>query len=347
MKASNRQHPLLSPIGCLAAIAIVVGLAAAVFVSGGAVFSPGPLTALATNGEPLNGFASHAGFENDCNQCHTPFRGVEAARCENCHANVADQRATGNGLHGGIPVEDVARCEACHSDHKGRDFNSAAVTLTNFDHAVAGFALTTHQQLYDGADFACQSCHTGQGFAFAEQTCTECHAQADAKFMAEHVQSFGENCLGCHDGTGNLANFDHSAFPLEGKHASVECKACHINKVFKGTSSECVACHAEPEMHVGLFGTDCAACHTANAWSPARFDRPHTFPLDHGEQGLLACATCHVATLSEFTCYQCHEQAEMIGKHSEEGIPGSRLENCVECHATGQKEEGEHEGGDG
>ncbi len=342
MKASDRQHPLFSPVGCLTAVAIVVALAAAILVSGGAVFSPGPLTALAANGESINGFASHAEFENDCGQCHAPFRGVEAARCENCHANVTAERTTADGLHGGISVEEVARCEACHSDHKGRGFDTADVTLANFDHAVTGFALTTHATLYDGTPFTCDSCHTGGKFALdLRQTCTDCHAQADAGFMAEHVQSFGEDCLGCHDGTGNLANFDHSIFPLEGEHATVECAACHVDRVFKGTPSDCAACHAEPEIHAGLFDTDCAACHTVAAWSPAQFNMAHTFPLDHGEEGLLACSACHVTTFREYTCYECHEQAEMIDKHVEEGISGQRLENCVECHATGR----EHEGG--
>lgn len=345
MKASNRQHPLFSPVGCLAAVVIVVGLAVAVLVSGGAVFSSGPLTALAANGEPINGFASHAEFENDCGQCHAPFRGVEAVRCENCHANVAVERTTGNGLHGGIPADAVARCEACHTDHKGRDFDTADVALANFDHAATGFALTTHAKLYDGTLFTCDSCHTGEKFALDQQTCTDCHAQADAGFMAEHVQSFGGNCLGCHDGTGSLANFDHSVFPLEGGHETVECTACHVDRVFKGTPTECAACHAEPEIHAGLFDADCAACHSVAAWSPAQFNLAHTFPLDHGEEGLLACSACHVTTFREYTCYECHEQAKMFEKHVEEGISGQRLENCVECHATGREHEGEG-GGD-
>jgi len=344
---TNRQHPLFSPVGCLTAIALFVGLAATILLFGGAIFSPGPLTALAASGSPLNGFASHAEFENDCNQCHRPFRGAEAARCENCHANVIVERTTGNGLHGGFGADDIGRCGSCHSDHQGRDFDPAEVTLANFDHPATGFALTTHTKLYNGTLFTCQSCHAGKKFAFDPQTCADCHAQADAGFMAEHAQSFGNDCLGCHDGTGSLANFDHSAFPLEGGHATTTCAACHTNKQFKGTPTDCAACHAEPEMHIGLLGTDCAACHTPAACSPAQFSQPHTFPLDHGEQGALACATCHVTTLSEFTCYPCHEQAEMIDKHVEEGISGPRLENCVECHATGQKEEGEHEGGDG
>jgi hypothetical protein len=343
----NRQHPLFSPIGCLTALLLVAGLVIAVLLSGGAVFSPGRLTALAASGAPLDGFASHAEFEIDCSQCHAPFRGVEAARCENCHAGVAAERMSGNGLHAGILAKEVARCGSCHSDHKGRNFDPANVSLANFDHSATSFVLTTHQKLYDGSPFTCKSCHAGGKFAFDEQACIDCHNQADAGFIAEHVQSFGSDCLGCHDGTGNLTNFDHgTVFPLEGAHATVECAACHVNKVFKGMPTACAACHAEPDMHTGLFSMNCAECHTTAAWSPAQFNMPHTFPLDHGEEGLLACSTCHETIFREFICYRCHEQAEMIGKHGEEGIGGPRLENCVECHATGRKtEEEQGEGG--
>jgi len=346
---TSRQHPLFSPIGCVAALVIVVGLGIMVWLTGGAVFSPGPLTAKAAAGLALGGFVSHAEFENDCGQCHAPFRGIEAARCENCHANVADERKTASGLHGGLTGQAVLQCASCHQDHKGREFNPSAVSLVNFDHSVVGFALATHQQTYDGSSLTCQTCHTAEGYSFNQQTCTDCHSQAEASFMSEHVETFGNDCLSCHDGTGNTANFDHDQFfPLEGAHLTVECTACHVNRQFRGAPTECAACHAEPEAHQGLFGTDCAACHTTTAWTPALLP-DHTFPLDHGEQGVLACSTCHPATFREYTCYTCHEHqpANIEAKHAEEGIIGERLTQCAACHPNGRKEEGEEENENG
>jgi hypothetical protein len=67
----------------------------------------------------------------------------------------------------------------------------------------------------------------------------------------------------------------------------------------------------------------------------------HTFPLDHGEQGLIACEVCHVDRYTEYTCYGCHEHqpGEILSKHLEEGISRGELENCIACHATGLHDE--------
>ncbi len=343
---AGRLHPFLSRFGCLATLVILAGVGIAVLVSGGAVFNPGRLTAWANTGAPLGGFASHVAFENDCAECHAPFRGVEAARCEQCHTAVAAERVAARGLHGILQPAAVARCAQCHTDHKGRDFNPSVVTLASldqagFDHAAIGFALTTHTKNYDGSPLACRACHTGDNYSVAEQTCADCHRDAYPTFMDEHFQAFGGDCLSCHDGTGSLANFDHSQFfSLEGAHTAVECTACHVNRQFKGTPTECAACHAQPEVHAGLFGTDCAVCHSTEAWKPAALAN-HVFPLDHGEQGGLVCSTCHLNTFQAYNCYGCHEHRpdEMAKKHSEKGITGPALNDCAACHPGGHKDD--------
>ncbi|MBM4424569.1 MAG: hypothetical protein FJ030_14470 [Chloroflexi bacterium] len=337
-----RQHPFFSPLGCLSSLVILVGIVIAVVVSGGAIFSPGLLTAKSESGVTINGFSSHADFENDCEQCHTPIIGIEAARCENCHASVAEQRAKGAGLHSRFT--NVTHCGGCHADHKGRNFNPTDMALVNFDHAASGFSLASHARNYDDSPIECGACHTGAAFAFSDTACADCHGAHDFAFMVDHAAKFGGDCISCHDGAGNLANFDHSrVFPLDGQHAEIDCEACHVNKQFKDTPRECVTCHAEPQIHAGVFGLDCAACHSTAAWTPAAL-KNHAFPLDHGEGGEVACAVCHPNTYTEYTCYGCHEHTpqNISGEHTEEGITGSRLENCTECHPTGR----EHEGGD-
>jgi hypothetical protein len=256
---------------------------------------------------------------------------------------VAAERTSGSGLHGGIQAAEALRCAQCHADHQGRDFAPASVALVNFDHTVTGFPLDRHTENYDGSPFDCQTCHLGDGYTFAEETCADCHSAAEAAFIAEHILAFGSNCLGCHDGTGRLANFDHAQFfVLDGAHASVECAACHVDRRFKGTPTECVACHAEPEVHVGLLGTDCATCHSTTAWTPARLEN-HTFPLDHGaeDEEIATCATCHPNTFQEYTCYGCHKHQpdKMAKHHAEKGIFEPQLSNCAVCHPRGDKEE--------
>lgn len=97
----------------------------------------------------------------------------------------------------------------------------------------------------------------------------------------------------------------------------------------------CVACHEEPVIHDGLFGLNCARCHNADAWVPALLVQ-HTFPIDHGDQGDVACQVCHQDTYAANTCYGCHDHVpeDMLAVHRQEGI--SEYEACAECHPTGQ-----------
>jgi hypothetical protein len=106
---------------------------------------------------------------------------------------------------------------------------------------------------------------------------------------------------------------------------------------------ECRACHEEPEVHAERFGFNCSRCHTLDAWKPALLLR-HTFALDHGDKGQVACQTCHTTTYFENTCYGCHdhEVADMKAVHEAEGI--SELEPCSECHPTGVSGEAERLG---
>lgn len=283
-------------------------------------------------------FRSHAEFEQDCAQCHAPWRGITADRCQNCHTDVAEQRATGNGLHG--KLADTGRCQSCHTDHKGREAEITILALDSFDHErLTNFSLAHHDVNYDNSPLTCDQCHT-QGFREIDVIdCATCHQTADAVFMAEHTDLFGADCLSCHDGRDTMADFDHAQiFVLDGAHLETTCQDCHANQLFQEPPRECAACHQEPEIHAGLFGLDCVRCHTTTAWTPAQLTE-HTFPLDHGGQGTIACETCHEQTYTEYTCYNCHEHdpAQIREEHVEEDILD--FENCTECHPTGQEAE--------
>ncbi len=89
----------------------------------------------------------------------------------------------------------------------------------------------------------------------------------------------------------------------------------------------------------GFFGLKCQYCHSAQAWSPAKL-QIHSFPLDHGNQGEIACQVCHPSTYAEYTCYGCHDhQAEAITlSHLKAGISEAELPACATCHPGGLKE---------
>ncbi|HRE28906.1 MAG TPA: hypothetical protein PK954_19850, partial [Anaerolineales bacterium] len=72
---NRTAHPVMSPLGCLGGTFLLLGVVIAVWLTGGAIFSPGELSVYA-EGQPLKGFDSHADFENDCTQCHEPALGV-------------------------------------------------------------------------------------------------------------------------------------------------------------------------------------------------------------------------------------------------------------------------------
>jgi mono/diheme cytochrome c family protein len=103
---------------------------------------------------------------------------------------------------------------------------------------------------------------------------------------------------------------------------------------------ECVACHEEPEMHAERFGLNCSRCHTLQAWKPALLTR-HIFKLDHGDEGMVSCQTCHTQSYSEHTCYECHDHTplQMQQVHAEENL--FEIDACAECHPTGEPGEAE------
>lgn len=336
----RRAGPLYSPLGCGVAVLLVLILGAILYFRGGGPFSPGPLSAASPRNVPLEGFVSHAEFEGDCPLCHEPIRGVTIGRCENCHKDVAEQRKTDRGLHGLLP--NVGHCQTCHTDHKGREAATTMLDLSSFEHErLTRFSLARHGSNYDGTAIACEDCHLEGRFNASMIDCIDCHTIAEPAFMADHAPLFGHDCLACHDGLDSSINFDHGqVFPLDGAHTQMECNACHIFPIADGTPDECVGCHLEPLVHAGIFGADCARCHTTTIWLPAQLTQ-HTFPLDHGGEGQIACETCHTKSYVDHTCINCHahDPAETLEEHVEEGI--SEIEDCVECHPTGLKDEAE------
>ncbi len=355
----ERQHPIFSPLALISTILLACGLAGWIGLRGGQAFSPGELSALNYSNEPVGGFFSHAEFEDDCNQCHAPFAGIETQRCEVCHSNIAEQRQSSEGLHSRF--ENVARCGDCHQEHKGQNFDQFAAVLVNFDHQITNFSLDKHLLNYEDAPLECTACHqnTGRKFTLVVNACKDCHQTAAVEFMATHTEAFGHDCLACHDGHDTLADFTVAAhaelFELVGLHASTRCEMCHAGGQFAGTATACVACHAEPDTHIGMFGADCTACHSPEGWLPATLD---LLPFDHARDtgfSLLkhatnynsttfTCRICHTGSqpvsFSEGQCADCHQPAdpEFMNGHLAQFGP-----NCLTCHTgTGEMTNFDH-----
>lgn len=326
-----KQNPFVSLPGCITALIFIAGMIAATAILGGVLFSPGLLSVQGIDRAPLKGFTSHVDFEGRCEWCHAPWTGVTASLCEDCHTNVAEERLSGTGVHG--VLKGTHDCRLCHIEHNGRQADQSASAMIVFPHEQTGYSLVRHRAFPDGQAFACRDCHEARapGYAFNLASCESCHRQVDAAFVDQHVAKYSADCFACHR---QLEPFDHQVFPLTGRHAGVRCTSCHTPEDFAQVSAECIACHRDPEIHAGLFGKDCSACHTINSWQPARLSK-HDFPLDHGGEGEIDCATCHTQSYATFTCTNCHAHNEdqVNEAHLKAGIV--EFADCMKCHADG------------
>jgi len=316
---------------------MVLALFTGVYIKTSGQLSPGRLSNLQRTGEPLGGFSTHAQFEHNCQHCHAPVHCVSDTHCQDCHQDVAEQRAQAAGLHGRLP--NVTRCQACHIEHQGANADITRFAFANVNHeSLSGFSLDHHLVDYAGAPMHCDSCHTQERILDETLDCLTCHAEADHDFLAEHVAVYGGDCLACHDGVDRLEGFTHDqVYPLDGAHADAPCADCHSEYVFAGTPRDCAACHSEPDLHAGQFGQDCERCHGALAWTPALMTQ-HTFVLEHGGAGTLACQTCHPETFARVTCYGCHDHmpADTEAAHLAQQWAGRQeVDTCQACHPTG------------
>ena len=188
-----------------------------------------------------------------CTNCHHGVLGQEtlSRKCSECHSE--------SDLHDGQLGD---RCESCHSS------KSWTRDLT-FDHDMTNFPLLGMHVVA-----SCEDCHEDRRFHDTSGKCVDCHKRDDV-----HERRLGSNCGDCHNPNDwNLWHFDHARstdFPLEGKHAGLECVACHSAPVGDSIqlSKNCGACHSLDDPHRGGFGDRCETCHVERSWEDVRMPR--------------------------------------------------------------------------
>jgi hypothetical protein len=274
-----------------------------------------------------------------------PLRGMhQNVGCSKCHTSLVFKNVS-------------SQCSDCHADFHRRQFGSNCANC----HSVKGWqvslqAVQNHQNRFPlvGAHslLQCEDCHknaaAGQ-FVGLSTACYSCHQQDFLTPVVDHVGlGFPTTCESCHtmDSWFN-AKFDHlryTGYALTGAHATLECTACHVNNVFKGTPAQCFACHSNefnsstnpPHAQMGL-PRDCAICHSTSNWDNAKFD--HTiyakWPLT-GKHATVTCAQCHTNNNFHSTptdCYSCHQadfNTTTSPPHASSGFPT----DCSICHST-------------
>jgi hypothetical protein len=194
------------------------------------------------------------------------------------------------------------------------------------------------------AEAECSNCHVRFDRTGQDKLCVVCHKEVGVDLRDKtgyHGRQKPQVCRSCHtDHRGrdmNIAPLDTKAFDhkqsnylLKGKHASVECKACHVaGKKYRQAASDCLACHKKDDKHKGTLGNACADCHTEQGWKETRFDHEKTkFPLT-GKHIDTKCESCHKTKIyneAPSTCIGCHKKDD---KHK-----ARYGEKCETCHST-------------
>lgn len=218
-------------------------------------------------------------------------------------------------------------CSACHQDPHGGQFSRTGRAQACADchdterFRPSRFGLARHQEsrapLEDAhLAVACDDCHTRPaaaapvrydlgGRAFSGQACADCHGDPHGGEARPWMGEDGcRHCHGLKEWRGRSFDHERTEFRLRGRHAAVECGACHrvgavtdpIRVPLKGLSRDCAGCHADPhraQFATAERGPDCASCHQSTGWRETRFSHDESrFPLD-GRHRDLACAACH------------------------------------------------------
>jgi len=287
-----------------------------------------------------------------CAKCHTPapgptpfvkYTGLSFGTCSNCH--VDPHKGSFRGT-----------CQSCHSTTSW----TRVAQLEGFDHSKTAFPLEGKHR-----GVACSDCHTRGDFKtpVPHAKCADCHADYhQGQFL---TRAAGSDCAACHKAdsfkpsTFTVQQHAVTAYPLEGKHAAVECQQCHIPKgkdtIFHISATECSSCHRD--IHQGQFTAApyrnrCDQCHTVGGFQPAQFalgrHQQTRFPLT-GAHMAVPCAQCHaqpargLATPVKFryedrSCTACHmdpHRDQFHDRMAAKRADGS-AEGCEACHNTAQ-----------
>jgi hypothetical protein len=312
----------------------LLGFFGVVLARGGVLVEPGPLSA--SVGDPLGGVESHAELGNKCSACHalTVGKGSMSDKCLNCHNSYYDDLYQTDHIHAILRRAKLdIECTQCHTEHNGVDTPLTDLNIDRFDHGVTGFSLAVHLSSPIGAGLQCTTCHTENLGPPDTQVCIDCHSKNSPDTFPAHLASFGDDCLGCHDGTAAFASFDHSetGFALTGKHSKVLCEECHAGQsspdMVATLSTNCFDCHAEQDAHDGALGQLCMLCHTPEGWDQRVFNHNNASFTLVGSHQLADCESCHTGgNFSEIPqdCASCHLN---LYPHPEQF--GT---NCGSCH---------------
>jgi len=263
-----------------------------------------------------------------CIECHKKeirngadfqkFADVPFKSCTDCHKDEHQGHLGGN-------------CKECHNTQAFVDQSN----LRKFDHSKTHFLLKGKHQKVD-----CRECHKmdmvtpltvfQDRLGVLTTDCETCHKDP-------HEARFGGKCVDCHNESGwrktvDLDKFNHdkTAFALNGKHVSVDCKKCHTAEKMTDPVpfKRCTDCHKDyhdQQFSVYTFSPDCAQCHTTDGFLGS------IFTIEDHAKTKYKLDGAHLAT----PCFACHLKEGEV-----DATPPSKNkwrfrqigERCVDCH---------------
>ena len=244
----------------------------------------------------------------ECKACHKSAVFKEAPmNCVACHKK--------QDKHKGSLGD---KCGDCHGERNWKEYR--------FDHDKTRYPLLGKHR-----DVKCDNCHKDEKYKDTPAACLACHRKDDV-----HKGQQGEKCKTCHDtATWKRSSYNHgrSRFPLAGRHATTQCRKCHLTAQYKDAKLDCLACHEKEDVHKRRLGVQCESCHNARSWRLWDYDhdRKTRFRLDGGHRGL-DCYACHSRPVAgkavlPMACVSCHKKDDV---HE-----GSFGPNCDKCHDSG------------
>ena len=206
----------------------------------------------------------------------------------------------------------------------------------------------------------CTQCHIF-GDRVTNKKCLDCHVEIKSRIKQNKgyhasAEVEGKKCYDCHNDHQGLDfeiirfktdTFNHNLadYELLGKHAELECQACHkkefiidskileLKNTYLGLGQECLSCHTD--YHQGTLTNNCIECHDIQAFKPTvGFDHNNTDYILEGKHRDANCEQCHVKEIrngqdfQRFSdvkfdkCTDCHEDVHRTDLG----------QNCVECH---------------
>jgi hypothetical protein len=251
-------------------------------------------------------------------------------QCVDCHSVkfIADQKIKSKKYtYLGVGTT----CLTCHEDYHKKTLSSDCLSCHNpdvfkpaakFSHENTRFHLKGKHVSVD-----CSKCHkfeivSGkkfQDFRVAQYNCNDCHKDP-------HQNKFGQSCSQCHNEESFLVvkgvnGFDHNKtdFKLDGKHQTVNCKACHKTKFTDPMKFKlCSDCHTDyhkKQFAKNNISPDCSKCHTVNGFTQ------FSFTVDQHNLGTFPLQGAHIAT----PCTDCHK------KQKDWNFRAIGM-NCKDCH---------------